>query len=102
MHDGLRIPTISYGSAAAVHFCFGYIQEKMKTQPWLFNSIEALYTHQCPECEFTHKAENDFQNHAVENHPLSFAFFGKTENETDIAIEENDIFDSGFKKVKVG
>ena len=30
MNDGLRNPTISYGSAAAVHFCFGYIQEKMK------------------------------------------------------------------------
>ena len=77
-------------------------RKKMKTNPWLVNSIEAFYTHECPECEFTHKAENDFQNHAVENHPLSFAFFGKTENETDITIEENDIFDSGFKKVKVG
>jgi hypothetical protein len=73
----------------------------METNPWLVNSIEAFYTHECPECDFTHKAENDFQNHAVENHPLSFAFFGKTENETDITIEENDIFDSGFKKIKV-
>ena len=84
-----------------IPFLFLY-RKTMKTNPWLVNSIEAFYTHECPECEFTHKTENDFQHHAIENHPLSFAFFGKTENETDITIEENDVFDSGFKKVKVG
>ena len=84
-----------------IPFLFLY-RKTMKTNPWLVNSIEAFYTHECPECEFTHKTENDFQHHAIENHPLSFAFFGKTENETDITTEGNDIFDSGFKNVKVG
>ena len=67
----------------------------MSSNPWLVESILEFYTLECPECDFTNKNETDFQNHAIENHPLSFAFFGKSE---DITIEDNEIFDD-FKKV---
>ena len=48
--------------------------------PWLVESIEPFLYFNCPECDFKAKENNLFQNHSVENHPLSFVFFGvKTE-----------------------
>ena len=46
--------------------------------PWSVDSIEDFYILKCPECEFNTgiKEENSFQYHAVENHSMSFAFFG--------------------------
>ena len=70
----------------------------MSKNPWLVNSIEDFYILKCPECEFNIeiKEENSFQYHAVENHPMSFAFFGKAEdtenisNYLDISIGQED------------
>ena len=50
--------------------------------PWQVESIEAFYVFKCPECNFDAKEEIMFQNHAVENHPLSGLLFGKAEVET--------------------
>ena len=70
----------------------------MSKNPWLVNSIEDFYILKCPECEFNTeiKEENNFQYHAVENHPMSFAFFGKAEdtenigNYLDVSIGQED------------
>ena len=44
--------------------------------PWDVDSLEAFACLKCPECDFDAKFEGPFQNHAVENHPLSCVFFG--------------------------
>jgi hypothetical protein len=49
--------------------------------PWQVESIEAFYVFKCPECNFDAKEEIMFQNHAVENHPLSGILFGTPEVE---------------------
>ena len=47
--------------------------------PWEVESIEAFYFLKCPECTFYAKDDKAFHLHAVENHQLSFVFFGKPE-----------------------
>ena len=47
--------------------------------PWQVESIEAFYFLKCPECTFYAKDNKAFHLHAVENHQLSFVFFGKPE-----------------------
>ena len=49
--------------------------------PWHVESIQAFWFLRCPECPFDTKEEYIFQDHAVENHPGSFALFGKTVKE---------------------
>ena len=61
----------------------------MSINPWQVDNIQEFYFLKCPECNFVHKEESDFQNHAVENHPLSVVFFG----DSDIKIEEITIID---------
>ena len=46
--------------------------------PWQVESIQAFLFLKCPECPFDTKTKDTFQNHAIENHPLSFVLFGKT------------------------
>ena len=48
-----------------------------KKNPWQVESIQAFSIFQCPECRFDSKEEEIFQDHAIENHPLSFVLFGK-------------------------
>ena len=50
--------------------------------PWQVESIEAFCVLKCPECNFDAKEEIMFENHAVENHPLSGVLFGKPIVET--------------------
>ena len=61
----------------------------MDINPWQVDNIQEFYFLKCPECDFMHKDESDFQNHAVENHPLSVTFFG----DIDMTIEKIGIFD---------
>ena len=42
---------------------------------WL--SSKAFWFLKCPECIFDTREEHQFQDHALENHPLSFVLFGK-------------------------
>ena len=64
-----------------------------KNNPWDVDSIQAFTFLKCPECNFDSKDEENFQDHAIENHPLSFVFFGKIceeENfDDDYTCEEN-------------
>ena len=50
----------------------------MEENPWLVESLQAFTFLKCPECIFDSKEEYTFQDHAIENHPLSFVLFGKT------------------------
>ena len=52
----------------------------MNVNPWQVDSIKEFYFLKCPECDFTHREETDFENHAVANHPLSSVFFVQSEN----------------------
>ena len=61
----------------------------MSINPWVVDNIQAFYFLKCPECNFINKEESTFQDHAVENHPLSSAFYG----ESDKTIEKIGIFD---------
>ena len=49
----------------------------MDINPWQVDSIQEFSFLKCPECTFDSKEEETFQDHAIENHPLSFILFGK-------------------------
>ena len=49
----------------------------MADNPWLVDSIEVFYYLKCPECPFDTQTETIFHEHAIANHPLSSALFGK-------------------------
>ena len=50
-------------------------RDTLTINPWQVESIEAFAYLKCPECVFDCKEEVIFQNHAVENHPLSNVLF---------------------------
>ena len=50
----------------------------MGENPWQVESLEDFLYLKCPECNFDAKEAEVFEDHATENHPLSFAFFVKT------------------------
>ena len=56
----------------------------MDSNPWQVDGIEDFSYFHCPECTFVAKEESLFQEHALENHPLSFGLFGKKLDEKDI------------------
>ena len=58
----------------------------MVPNPWQVESVQAFYFLKCPECVFDTKDKKYFQDHALENHPLSCALFG---NESKEDIKEN-------------
>ena len=62
----------------------------MDYNPWNVASIHEFWSLKCPECVFDSKEEDIFQDHALRNHPLSFAIFGKTS--TDVKAEYVDPF----------
>ena len=47
----------------------------MVDNPWLVDSIQDFSCLKCPECTFDSKQETDFQDHAIQNHPLSSVLF---------------------------
>ena len=49
----------------------------MNNNPWAVDSVQAFSCLKCPECAFNTNQETLFQDHAVENHPLSISLFGK-------------------------
>ena len=63
--------------------------------PWDVNSIQDFYFLNCPECIFSTKEEYCFQEHALQNHPLSFTLFGKYEKDFETEnIGTNNVDDS--------
>ena len=53
----------------------------MDINPWQVDSIQEFSFLKCPECAFDSKQEDSFENHAIENHPLSFILFVKSVKE---------------------
>ena len=53
----------------------------MDYNPWQVDTIQEFSYYKCPECSFEIQEEQFFQSHAVENHPLSYVFFGKNDEE---------------------
>ena len=45
--------------------------------PWQVDSVQEFLFLKCPECKFDTKLKHDFQDHAIENHPLSYVLFDK-------------------------
>jgi hypothetical protein len=76
----------------------------MSKNPWLVNSIEDFYILKCPECEFNTgiKKENSFQYHAVENHPMSFAFFGNLSDNSGSPIKKCSRLENGASSINKG
>ena len=62
----------------------------MDTNPWQVDSIDAFICFKCPECQFYSQKDDFFQNHAIENHPLSIVLFEKSEEIISIKVEEDD------------
>ena len=71
--------------------------------PWLVDSIHSFSVFKCPECIFNSKEEENFHNHAIQNHPLSFVFFGKpgvdmiTEEISTDLPEKIEVLESSFE-----
>ena len=61
---------------------------EFENNPWNVESLQAFLYLKCPQCVFDTKEKDSFQNHAIENHPLSIVLFGKT-------LKEENTFDLG-------
>ena len=77
----------------------------MHENPWKVESVQAFSCLKCPECTFFTKKENNFENHALRNHPLSKVLFDKliypTGSLQDYVVKKeipNDMNDVGIKE----
>ena len=72
----------------------------MDSNPWQVDSIQTFYCLKCPECMFFSHEEFNFKHHAMENHPLSYLLFGKSENNEEMAQhEEKSDIDENYENV---
>ena len=69
-----------------------FFQDMFSDNPWQVDSLHDFWFLKCPECIFDTREENHFQDHALENHPLSFVLFGKKCKE-----EENELYDANYE-----
>ena len=70
--------------------------------PWKVESIQDFLCLKCPECVFFTQDENDFENHAVSNHPLSAMLFDGTMSSSEIDYaEKEEVLGNVFNDVKV-
>ena len=47
----------------------------LKMNPWDVKNIHEFSFLNCPECNFKTKQEKFFQDHAIQNHPMSNVLF---------------------------
>ena len=69
-----------------------FVQDMFSDNPWQVDSVHAFWFLKCPECIFDTREEHQFQDHALENHPLSFVLFGKKCKE-----EEDEEYDANYE-----
>jgi hypothetical protein len=63
---------------------------EFENNPWNVESLQAFLCLKCPQCVFNTKEKDIFENHAIENHPLSIVLFGRTlKEETHVDKEFN-------------
>ena len=60
--------------------------------PWLVGNIQSFLYLNCPECSYRTKKKDSFQEHALQNHPLSCSFFEEDKFKID-PFENNDFID---------
>ena len=81
-----------FSTKVVLYIFYNFFPDKMMENPWCVDTIDAFYFLKCPECTFDTKDQADFCNHAVENHPLSYVFFGKkSENEKVVKLKCEEI-----------
>ena len=68
----------SISSTKSHIYTYFHISFQMEFNPWQVESIQEFLFLKCPECAFDSKEEETFQDHAIENHPLSFVLFQKS------------------------
>ena len=78
----------------------------MDNNPWEVDSIETFSHFKCPECSFLTKNDHFFQDHAIENHPLSFALFSEKLHDGDVTkmvkteiLEDDKVMDFDNHKI---
>ena len=64
-----------------------------ENNPWNVESLESFLFLKCPQCVFDTKEKDSFQNHAIENHPLSVVLFDKILKEEKYFDKDLDIED---------
>ena len=62
----------------------------MTGNPWMVDNVSYFYFLNCPECAFKTKSKNIFQDHAVENHPLSCVLFENSFESDPITFDLNE------------
>ena len=66
----------------------------MNKNPWQVESIQEFVYLNCPECSFKTQEENQFQEHAVSEHPMCYVLFG----ESHIIVQEVNVTDPNDQK----
>ena len=67
---------------------------EIENNPWNVESLQAFLCLKCPQCIFDTKEKDSFQNHAIENHPLSIVLFGRVvKEEKHFDLEDNFLAD---------
>lgn len=70
--------------------------------PWAVETLEDFNFLCCPECIFRSKDSNDFEEHAMTNHPLSVTFFQpKEDKKFNIKNEPSETLDEKSELVEV-
>ena len=64
----------------------------MSFNPWLVENVQSFLYLNCPECSYRTKKKDSFQEHALQNHPLSCSFFEEDKFKID-PFENNDFID---------
>ena len=80
----------------------------MDSNPWQVDGIQAFSHFNCPECKYFSKEETLFQDHAEENHPLSYVLFSEVVKDEDTSTivklekfdeDKNINFDGNYVKI---
>ena len=69
-----------------------FAENKMSFNPWLVGNIQSFLYLNCPECSYRTKKKDSFQEHALQNHPMSCSFFEEDKFKMD-PFQNNDFID---------
>jgi hypothetical protein len=87
-HKALFLKRITLSETFKIYSYFSLFSRMDADNPWQVESIEAFYFLKCPECMYFTQKDSSFYHHAVENHLLSFAFFGKPDESKELFAQK--------------